>query len=357
MRRLHRRSQVKGQGAFTLIELLVVMAIIAIIAAMLMPALQRAREAAQRTSCLNNIRDISNSLAMYTSEHNGQMPERCNQANIDAAGNVSTWSKNWGDSWDELYPSYVSDAKLFWCPSDRSDRAPRYGYNMGVNMKVDLIFEEDDGFHYRNDQYSDFQCPVTQTERQWWLDNVGSLTRPDQERACRRAGICSADDQSYAFVGQECVSSAEEQRSADMRVAGDNEQEGDEVQNYHTNECVALWPREWQRRASLPNYAGYVAPGYRYVGGLEVADNHGDDGVNVLYLDWHAKFDSRDWPSPLGTLFYRFENEPRCQWGQPIRNCPGAVAGQYNENLICRDPAGNDITNQFWRFPTDRAKQ
>lgn len=357
MRTPHRRSHVEGQGGFTLIELLVVMAIIAIIAAMLMPALQRAREAAQRTSCMNNLREIGNSLAMYSGEHDGKLPQRANQPNIDAAGNLSMWSKNWGNSWDELYPSYLSDAKLFWCPSDGADRPPRYGYNMGANLKVELIFQEDDGFHYQNGQYSDFQCPVTASEMQWWVDNVGSLTRRHYERACRRAGICSADDQSYAFVGQECLSSAEEQRASDLRIAGDNEQEGDEKQNYHNKDCVALWPREWQRRASLPNYAGYVAPGYRYVGGLEAADNHGKSGVNVLYLDWHAKFDSRDWPSPLGTLFFRYDGEPRCEWGQAISNCPQAVAGQYNENLICNDSAGNDITENIWRFPHDHSQQ
>jgi prepilin-type N-terminal cleavage/methylation domain-containing protein len=62
------------RSAFTLIELLVVIAIIAILAAMLMPALEQAREQAQVTSCISNERQLYLAMTMYTGDNNGYLP-------------------------------------------------------------------------------------------------------------------------------------------------------------------------------------------------------------------------------------------------------------------------------------------
>src|SRR5690606_21005844 len=61
-------------GRFTLIELLVVVAIIAVLASMLLPALTKAREAGRRTSCMANQNQIGLAMASYGDDHNGYHP-------------------------------------------------------------------------------------------------------------------------------------------------------------------------------------------------------------------------------------------------------------------------------------------
>lgn len=70
----------KRCNLFTLIELLVVVAIIAILAALLLPALNAAREKARSSNCLGNLKQIGNALHIYTSENNDVLPKETHTA-------------------------------------------------------------------------------------------------------------------------------------------------------------------------------------------------------------------------------------------------------------------------------------
>ena len=118
----------KLEAGFTLLELLVVIAIVALLAALLFPALRNAKEKTKRTACMNNLRQINAALRMYSDDSEDKAPR--------TPGTTNSPGLNWS-GYKRLMKSYVGingaaspQDKVFACPKDT------FFYDMAGNFQL-----------------------------------------------------------------------------------------------------------------------------------------------------------------------------------------------------------------------------
>jgi prepilin-type N-terminal cleavage/methylation domain-containing protein len=138
----------KKKAGFTLIELMIVIAIIAILAAILVPNFLKARAQGQLTACKSNCKNLATALEMYASDNGGRYPSTTNLAAKLTSGNylklIPTCPAAGSNTYSAVYTArQTPDSFTFWCGGNNhskaysgftaaSDNYPQYNAEQGL---------------------------------------------------------------------------------------------------------------------------------------------------------------------------------------------------------------------------------
>jgi prepilin-type N-terminal cleavage/methylation domain-containing protein/prepilin-type processing-associated H-X9-DG protein len=147
-------GRIQRRNGFTLIELLVVIAIIAILAAILFPVFAQAREAARKSSCTSNLKQLGTAFIMYATDYDGLLPDGNWSPGItDVNGWPASGTIDEKNGWPAYLMPYIKNRGIFDCPTSMDNI-----FNFNINAF--------DGNYVWNEEASDDNGDA--------LDNLGN---------------------------------------------------------------------------------------------------------------------------------------------------------------------------------------